>query len=198
MAVRSALKTFLTVVSLLVCAALIYVFVVFFSPAQEEAQTAQPQLTASPAMELLEEKQLPSFLSAFPAPVLCAGLDNALELLGGSSRDMTYEQDGVSRLGRVLQLRYRQKSTGKEMDVFSIYPADALELLGREDYHMTADLSFRLSGWTAVRMESGTSVRLHIQTERGLYAVIVQKDAADALLDMTHALQLTTVTYASP
>ena len=79
-----------------------------------------------------------------------------------------------------------------EVDVYSIYPARAVALLGKADYHMSVAPAPLLAGWSSVRMENSTSVRIHIQTETGLYAVVIPKTAVGLLSEIIRPLQLTT------
>ena len=77
--------------------------------------------------------------------------------------------------------------------MISIYPARAVSLLGRLDYHMSAAPSPLLAGYNSVRMENETTIRIHIQTRSGLYAVIVPKTAVGVLSEIIRPLQLTRV-----
>ncbi len=172
---------------LLFSAVAIYLFVCFYNP-QDPAEEPLPQELhgASPAVVLSSEDELPRVISDFPVPVLCSGGDVSLKLIAGSSYDTAFENG----FGRVLALRYLYGTT--EVDVYSIYPARAVSILGRADYHMSVAPSPLLAGWSSVRMENSTSIRIHIQTDSGLYAVIVPKTALGLLSEIVRPLQLTT------
>lgn len=132
---------------LLFSAVAIYLFVCFYNP-QDPAEEPLPQELhgASPAVVLSSEDELPRVISDFPVPVLCSWGDVSLKLIAGSSYDTAFENG----FGRVLALRYLYGTT--EVDVYSIYPARAVSILGRADYHMSVAPSPLLAGWSSVRM----------------------------------------------
>ena len=167
-----------------------YVFVALLNPETEEAAPVLALVTASPAVYVEEPGDLNRVIAGFPVPVLAAGSDSVLQLSGGVSRDTAFENG----FGRVLILDYLYGEN--EIEVTSIYPARALELLGREDYHISTISVPLLAGWNAVRMENGSHIRLHFQTDYGLYAVRIPREAGDAVPDILRPLQLMTVSGA--
>ena len=174
---------------LLFAAAVIYVLVCVFNPQEEDAVDTTPQelLSASPAVSLSSEDELLDLIDDSPIPVLCSWGEASLRLIAGSSYDAAFENG----FGRITALRYLYGTT--EVDVISIYPARAVSLLGRLDYHMSAAPSPLLAGYNSVRMENETTIRIHIQTRSGLYAVIVPKTAVGVLSEIIRPLQLTRV-----
>ena len=183
------LKSLGRLLLLLFTAAVTYVLVCVFNPQEEEPVETSPQelLSASPAVVLASENELLDIIADFPIPVLCSWGDASLRLIAGSSYDAAFENG----FGRITALRYLYGTT--EVDVFSIYPARAIPLLGRADYHMSAAPSPLLAGYNSVRMENETTIRIHIQTQSGLYAVMIPKTAVGVLSEIIRPLQLSTV-----
>ena len=73
----------------------------------------------------------------------------------------------------------------------SLYPARALSLMGKGDYHMAGVAGQSLAGMQSVRMENDTTIRLHAQSETGLYIVTAPKMDSSDLAALTRSLQLT-------
>ncbi len=173
---------------LLFCVLVVYIVVIMLTPeAEENAQEPQALLTASPSVVLDSEDQLAGMIADFPVPVLASGGITTLKLIAGTSYDTAFEEG----FARVLALRYVYQDT--QIDVYSIYPARALSVLGRGDYHLSAAPSPLLAGWNSVRMENETTIRLHIQTSYGIYAVLVPHEAVGLLSEIVRPLQLMTV-----
>lgn len=163
-----------------------YLLVILLNPSGEEQQEPQALLSPSPAI-YLQDTSLREMISAFPVPVLAAGGETVLTPEGGESRDHAFENG----FGRVLTLHYLYGEY--PVDVISIYPARALELLGRGRYHIASLSSPLLAGWNSVRMEDQDTVRIHMQTGYGIYAVVIPRRADNLLLEIIRPLQLMTV-----
>ncbi len=180
------------VITILVAALLIaafYLAVILGHP--QESETAiqvdmhQPLLNASPAVTIATEAEMDQLNASFPVPVLQAMSGSGLTLLSGVSCDLAYENGFARR----VQLTY-QTAMGQQMLVESLYPARALDLLGKGDYHMGSVAGQALAGMESVRMENGSSIRLHAQSETGLYVVTVPMMDSSDLAEAIRSLQL--------
>ena len=180
------------VTTILVAALLIaafYLAVILGHP--QESETAiqvdmhQPLLNASPAVTIATEAEMDQLNASFPVPVLQAMSGSGLTLLSGVSCDLAYENGFARR----VQLTY-QTAMGQQMLVESLYPARALDLLGKGDYHMGSVAGQALAGMESVRMENGSSIRLHAQSETGLYVVTVPMMDSSDLAEAIRSLQL--------
>ena len=180
------------VTTILVAALLIaafYLAVILGHP--QESETAiqvdmhQPLLNASPAVTIATEAEMDQLNASFPVPVLQAMSGSGLTLLSGVSCDLAYENGFARR----VQLTY-QTAKGQQMLVESLYPARALDLLGKGDYHMGSVAGQALAGMESVRMENGSSIRLHAQSETGLYVVTVPMMDSSDLAEAIRSLQL--------
>ena len=187
--IRRVLKSAVSLLMTVLLAAVFYLAVILGEP-QEVEQTVrpladQPLLPAFPAVTIDGEGQLSALLNTFPAPVMRALAGGGLTFVSGVSYDMAFE-DGF---GRIVSLRY-VNAAGQEMTVDSIYPARALSLMGREDYHLAGLAGQSLAGMKSVRMENGASIRLHAQAEEAIYAVTVPTMESAELIGFTRSLQL--------
>ena len=145
----------------------------------------QPLLLASPAINVAEESQLYALLNAFPVPVMHPLSGSGLTFLTGTSYDTAFE----SGFARIVTLKY-ESAAGQEMTVESIYPARALSLMGKKDYHLSGVAGQSLAGMRSVRMENDDFIRLHAQAEEALYVVTVPKMESSDLIALTRSLQL--------
>lgn len=186
---RKILRWLATGLIALLLIAVFYLAVILGQPQESETAVqvdmAQPLLTASPAINLSSEADVSAMTDAFPVPVLQAMSGSGLTLTAGSSYDMAYE----GGFARIVRLTY-VSAAGQQMQVESIYPARALDLLGKEDYHIGSVAGQALAGMSSVRMENSSSIRLHAQSENGLYAVTVPVMDASTLAEMLRSLQL--------
>ncbi len=172
----------------LLLAVVFYVAVVMAEPREQDrlrVQQDQPLLAASPAVTITGEHELQTLLDSFPAQVLCAPQGSGLALTGGASYDVAYE----GGFARMVEMVY-DLGNGQEMKVISIYPARALELLGKGDYRLSATGGASIAGILSVRMENATQVRMHMQGENALYAVVLPKGDASVLTACLRPLQL--------
>ena len=184
--VLTALGTALLTVLL---ASVFYVAVILGEPQEVEKAVEplmdQPLLQASPAVTIEGEGGLNVLLNAFPVPVMHPLSGSGLSLVSGMSYDTAFENG----FGRIVSLTYVD-GMGREMTVESIYPARALSLMGRKDYHLAGVAGQSLAGLKSVRMENNTSIRLHAQAEDAIYVVTVPKMESQELIGFTRSLQL--------
>ncbi len=172
----------------LLLAAVFYVAVVMAEPREQDrlrVQQDQPLLAASPAVTIAGDDELQALLDSFPTQVLCAPQGAGLTLTGGASYDVAYE-GGFARMAEMVY----DLGNGQEMKAISIYPARALELLGKGDYRVSATGGASIAGILSVRMENATHVRMHMQGENALYAVVLPKAEASELTAYLRPLQL--------
>ena len=148
---------------------------------------SQPLLGASPALNVEEENELPSLVSAFPIPVMSFMSGSGQRFVSATSGDIGLEKG----FGRVAAL-YWQTPSGEPVMLQSIYPASDLSLIGKGDYHFVQMAGPTLFGLTSVRMENAETVRLHVATDLGLYVVTVPRALSADLSALCRSVQLFT------
>ena len=168
----------------LACAALI-----LSRPEEESADSSsvQPLLGASSALHAEEENDLPDLVSAFPIPVMSFMSGSGLLFVSATSGDIGLE----GGFGRMATLHW-QTPSGDPVTLQSIYPASALSLIGKGNYHFVQAAGPALLGLTSVRMENAETVRLHVATDLGLYAVTVPNSLSNDLSSLCRSIQLFT------
>lgn len=190
---KKTVKILLAALLTVVLMAVFYLAVILGQPQKDPDAVVvsqdQPLLTPSPAVTLTAAEELNGLLQAFPVAALYVADTSQLTLTGGTSYDLAYG----SGFARVLVLSYTTPS-GEKVEVQSIYPARALEFVQRGDYRLSTSAGQSLGGLQSVRMESGTSIRLHVQAAEGIYVLTVPTMTDEKLTDITRALQL----YAVP
>lgn len=184
--VKGILASLLTVVLL----AAFYLAVIMGNPQEESsaitAKMDQPLLPAMPSPVLIrEQSQLGALLKEFPAPVMAAMNSPVMTFEQGLCQDIAFE-DG---LGRTVTLTYRT-AEGASVTVTSIYPARALALIEKGDYTISGTTGLPLAGLRSVRMENGSTIRMHAQGADALYVVTLPSLSAMALRTLTSTLQL--------
>ena len=92
-------------------------------------------------------------------------------------------------LGRMITLTYRS-ANGASVTVASLYPARALSLIHKGDYTISGTAGLPLAGLRSVRMENGSSVRMHAQGADALYIVTLPALSASELRTLTSTFQL--------
>lgn len=187
--VRRVLKAIGTALLTVLLAAVFYVAVILGEPQEVEQAVQplqdQPLLQGSPAITIDGESHLAELLNTFPVPVMHPLPGSGLTLMSGVSYDVAFENG----FGRIVSLKYANDA-GQEMTVESIYPARALSLMGRKDYHLAGVAGQSLAGLKSVRMENDANIRLHAQAEEAIYVVTVPKMASSELIALTRSLQL--------
>ena len=177
----------LGVASAVVLAAFFYVAVVMGQPQDtgESTLQEQPLLSEQPMTVLSELSQLESLVRDFPVAVLLSTGSGGLTLEYAAAYSTPFE-DGY---GRITRLIYRADND-LTVQVDSIYPARALSLIEGTGYTLSGTTGHTIAGMKTVRMENGTSIRLHGQTSEGLYVITLPKEADGSIASLVRSLQL--------
>ena len=186
---KKALHVLLMTLLAVILVALFYLAVILGQPEEPEnaidIDQTQPLLTASPALNIQSERQVAALAEAFPVPVLAFMEGMGPVLVFGTSYDQAYE----GGFARICELRYTTDN-GLEITLTTIYPARAVELLGKDGYTLTGAAAQNLTGLTAVRMESADRIRLHAQASDAIYALTLPKLTDDTITTVTRVLEL--------
>ena len=186
---KKALHVLLMTLLTVILVALFYLAVILGQPEEPEnaidIDQTQPLLTASPALNIQRERQVTALAEAFPVPVLAFMEGMGPVLVSGTSYDQAYE----GGFARICELRYTTDN-GLEITLTTIYPARAVELLGKDGYTLTGAAAQNLIGLTAVRMESADHIRLHAQASDAIYALTLPKLTDDTITTVTRVLEL--------
>ena len=186
---KKALHVLLMTLLAVILVALFYLAVILGQPEEPEnaidIDQTQPLLTASPALNIQSERQVAALAEAFPVPVLAFMEGMGPVLVSGTSYDQAYE----GGFARICELRYTTDN-GLEITLTTIYPARAVELLGKDGYTLTGAAAQNLTGLTAVRMESADHIRLHAQASDAIYALTLPKLTDDTITTVTRVLEL--------
>ena len=186
---KKALHVLLMTLLAVILVALFYLAVILGQPEEPEnaidIDQTQPLLTASPALNIQSERQVAALAEAFPVPVLAFMEGMGPVLVSGTSYDQAYE----GGFARICELRYTTDN-GLEITLTTIYPARAVELLGKDGYTLTGAAAQNLTGLTAVRMESADRIRLHAQASDAIYALTLPKLTDDTITTVTRVLEL--------
>lgn len=193
---KKALHVLLMTLLAVILVALFYLAVILGQPEEPEnaidIDQTQPLLTASPALNIQSERQVAALAEAFPVPVLAFMEGMGPVLVSGTSYDQAYE----GGFARICELRYTTDN-GLEITLTTIYPARAVELLGKDGYTLTGAAAQNLTGLTAVRMENADHIRLHAQASDAIYALTLPKLTDDTLTTVTRVLELVSKESAS-
>lgn len=186
---KKALHVLLMTLLAVILVALFYLAVILGQPEEPEnaidINQTQPLLTASPALNIQSERQVAALAEAFPVPVLAFMEGMGPVLVSGTSYDQAYE----GGFARICELRYTTDN-GLEITLTTIYPARAIELLGKDGYTLTGAAAQNLTGLTAVRMENADHIRLHAQASDAIYALTLPKLTDDTITTVTRVLEL--------
>ena len=186
---KKALHVLLMTLLAVILVALFYLAVILGQPEEPEnaidINQTQPLLTASPALNIQSERQVAALAEAFPVPVLAFMEGMGPVLVSGTSYDQAYE----GGFARICELRYTTDN-GLEITLATIYPARAVELLGKDGYTLTGAAAQNLTGLTAVRMENADHIRLHAQASDAIYALTLPKLTDDTITTVTRVLEL--------
>lgn len=186
---KKALHVLLMTLLTVILVALFYLAVILGQPEEPEnaidIDQTQPLLTASPALNIQSERQVAALAEAFPVPVLAFMEGMGPVLVSGTSYDQAYE----GGFARICELRYTTDN-GLEITLATIYPARAVELLGKNGYTLTGAAAQNLTGLTAVRMENADHIRLHAQASDAIYALTLPKLTDDTITTVTRVLEL--------
>ncbi len=158
-------------------------------PGRRTAVREQPQLTASPGMTIDREADLRGLAGTYPGPFMSFMSGSGLSFVSGESGDAAWD----GKVGRILTLLW-QTGDGQTIRLQSIYPAEALELMGKGDYTFSGTAGPTLFGRSSVRMEDGSSVRVYVQAEgEGLFVMTVPRSLSGSLSALSRSIQLFTV-----
>jgi len=177
------------ILSLAVLAGL-YFTLVIAQPQGDNAVPSEPAaaLTSSASQRIDSETELRDLVRAFPGPVMSFMSGSGMVFVSGTAEDSV--QGGIR--GRVLTL-YWQTREGEPLILRSIWPAEAVEILGKEDYIFSAAEGPVLFGMRSVRMENKDTVRVHVQAEgQGIYAIVLPRSLAAELSGISRSVQLFT------
>lgn len=156
------------------------------SAGTEPARVSQPLLP--PMSSIVTIRELGSFqklLDASPAPVLASMSSTAMRFVQGTCTDVPFD----GGYARVTTLTY-ETVDGSTVSVQSIYPARALDVMGKGDYAISGTAGQPLAGLRSIRMEKDGAVRMHAQGEEALYVVTLPDAPSAALRQLTSTLQL--------
>lgn len=193
---KKALHVLLMTLLAVILVALFYLAVILGQPEEPEnaidIDQTQPLLTASPALNIQSERQVAALAEAFPVPLLAFMEGMGPVLVSGTSYDQAYE----GGFARICELRYTTDN-GLEITLTTIYPARAVELLGKDGYTLTGAAAQNLTGLTAIRMENADHIRLHAQASDAIYALTLPKLTDDTITTVTRVLELVSKESAS-
>ena len=167
----------------------LYLTLIIGQPQPEEGKESpapQPALTASPAVSIDREEDLRRLAASFPAPVMSFLNGSGMTFVSGTSADAAWQ----GAFGRIVTL-YWQNAEGEPMILQSIYPAEALELMGKGDYRFSGTAGPMMFGRASARMENAETVRAHVQAEgQGLYVLTVPRSLAGIMQEICRSIQL--------
>lgn len=174
---------------LLLCAVLVLVslLIIVGMPEKEDPAPvlADPVLSASPAINITAESELYKLYLSFPAPVMSYLSGSGMTFVSASSADTSLS----GCLTRVITQVWRSPEED-EIELLSVCPRSSLEILQSGNWHFSNLAGPELFGQKSVRMESDEKIRLHTQTDQGLYIITVSKAAKDRLAAIARSLQL--------
>lgn len=174
---------------LLLCAVLLLVSLLIIIGMPEKKDPApvlvDPVLSASPAISVSTESDLYKLYLSFPAPAMSYLSGSGMTFVSASSADTSVS----GCLTRVITQVWRSPEED-EIELLSVCPRSSLELLQSGDWHFSSLAGPELFGQKSVRMESDEKIRLHTQTDQGLYIITVSKAAEDRLVTIVRSLQL--------
>ena len=193
--VKKTVHVFLSLVLTAILIAVFYLAVVLGQPTADEDDVtvadaaSQPLLSPSPAESITAESQLTELISHFPTPVLSFVAGTGPTLIAASSYDTAFENG----FARILDLTYTMEDGGT-VQLRTIYPARALSLIDRGDYHLNQATSLSMAGLKAVKMENQSTIRLHAQGTEALYVVTLPQMSGDEISSLMKGMQLNTKT----
>ncbi len=149
-------------------------------------QSDQPlPVPLASAVSITDEADLALIREAFPGRLMAAAANRVIAFQSATCQDVPFEQ-GVAR---VATLRY-YTADGKAVTVQSIYPARALDVMGKGNYTISGVSGHLLADLRSVRMEGPAGIRMHAQGTDALYVVSMPNATSAALRQITSAMQL--------
>ena len=174
---------------ILLCVAFVLVslLIIICTPEKEESvpTPADPVLSASSAVSVSTESELYKVYLSFPAPAMSYLSGSGMTFVSASSTDVSVS----GHLTRVITQAWRSPE-GDEIELLSVCPRSSIGVLQADDWHFSRLDGPELFGQKSVRMENDTKIRLHVQTDQGLYIFTVSKAATERLVPLTRSLQL--------
>ena len=152
---------------------------------REAAADPTPLPAAGQALRADSEADLPTLAAAFPAPFISFMSGSGMVFVSGSCEDVPF-RGGYAR----VLTQYWQTAEGSPMILQSIFPASALEIMGKRDYSFSGTAGPVLFGQPSVRMENADTIRLHAADGTGLHVITLPKPVPASLPDLTRSLQL--------
>ena len=147
-----------------------------------------PELSSSPAIHTAAESDLYKLYLSFPVPVMSYLSGSGMTFVSGDAADCPLEKG----FARTVTLNWLSPEN-VPVTLVSVFPPSATELLQNGEWHFSSVSGSSLFGENSVRMEDNETIRLHTQTDHGLYYVTVPKEAAPSLTELTRSLQLFSV-----
>ena len=184
-------RKILTVAAVLFLLVVMTLAMVILSPDRPETGAVPvtlPELSASPAIHITAESDLYKLYVSIPVPVMNYLSGSGMTFVDGDAADVPV-RNGIARTVTLDWL----SPEGVPVTLISIFPPSATELLQKDEWHFSDISGASLFGENSVRMESNEKIRLHTQTDHGLYAVLFPKEAAGSVSVLTRSLQLFSV-----
>lgn len=187
-AIAAAGRAVGVLLSLAVLCALYLTLVIAQPQPDGEEAPAPMRIGAAQEERITSEGDLRRLIQACPGPAMSFMSGSGMTFVSGETKNVSW-QGGA---GRMLTL-YWQTVTGQPLILRSIYPPEALELMGRGDYAFSDTAGPTLFGLQSVRMENADTIRVHVQAEgRGLYVLIVPASLRADLPGIARSIQLFT------
>lgn len=188
---KRVLRFILTALLSIALITVFYVAVVIGQPqpnAEADASPLPEQPLLSPlpaAIRITSEADFALLSELFPARIIRPQYGDALIFVEGVCSDAAYE----GGLGRIVTLTYRTADFST-VTLSSIYPARAIDLMGKGDYRFSSMPVQTVAQLRAVPMENSTTLRLHAQSSDALYVLTFPRVATDVLRTWITPLQL--------
>ena len=177
-----------TLVSLAVMASACFALIIAQPQESGDPAPSQPPLAASSAVSAESESAQYELIRQFPVPVMSFMSGSGMVFVSGLSSDTVLPEG----FGRTAVINW-QTEDGEPVRLDTVYPASDLRPLKEGDYHFVRVAGPSLFGVPSVRMENENTVRLHVQTEEGLYMVTAPLSLAERLSAICQSLQLFSV-----
>lgn len=179
----------LTLFAALVLLGFLYLVLIVAQPQDEEKEefhlAEQAPLAATQAVYITAEDELGALLKDFPIPAMSYLSGSGMKFMGGNAADFAWQ----GGFGRKIHLDWEDPE-GKKIQLESVYPASALEILGDGDYHFSRYSGPTLFSRDSVRMENTDWIRVHTQTETGLYILYIEREDGISPADAVRSIQL--------
>ncbi len=179
------IRTALLTASLLVLAALFYVTVIVIHPRGDGEGASVEALSPRPSARVTDVADLNGLIRDFPTPVLAVQPAVRIELTEGVCEDAAYEKG----IARVMTLRYALPEGG-EITVTSVYPLEAVAVLGTEGWHLLSADVPSIGGMQGMALQKGASLRMLYENGDTLYSVEGTETGWETLTAAVAVMQL--------